>query len=57
MDVVWAAVSLSPPTHPRNVLFAEKLAMAQWHNVQARARKLPTKQWRELEINMVPGAR
>ena len=26
MDAVWAAVSLSPPTRPRNILYSEKLA-------------------------------
>ena len=61
MDAVWATVSLSPPTRPRNVLHVEKLAsiMAQWYNVQARAfesRELPTKQQRgELEIDMALG--
>ena len=28
MDAVWAAVSLSPPTRPHNVLHAEKLVSA-----------------------------
>ena len=62
MDAVWATISLSPSTRPRNVLHAEKLAstvMAQRYNVQARvfkSRELPTKQqWRELEIDVALG--
>jgi hypothetical protein len=28
MDAVWAAVGLSPPTRPRNIVHIEKLARA-----------------------------